>query len=78
MAEPTDIQPTVNIDGTQHIISDLSEKTQYYIGQLQDLQNQQNQLRGKLDQVEMAMNGFLGLVRAEIANQPDEDDDEDI
>lgn len=70
-----DVKPTVTIDGIQYIIEDLPERVRYCLNQIQDLQNQQNQHRARLDQCEMAVNGFLNTVREELANLNTDDDD---
>jgi len=70
----TDIQqkPTLVFDDNNYVIEDLSDKAQYLVGQLQDLAQQANATRARLDQLEVARNGFTELLREELAQTPAE------
>jgi len=70
----TDIQqkPTLVFDDNNYVIEDLSDKAQYLVGQLQDLAQQANVTRARLDQLEVARNGFTELLREELAQTPAE------
>lgn len=57
---------TVNIDGKDYIIENLSDGARYCIGQIQDLQQQAQAARARVDQLEMANQGFMNALRAEI------------
>ena len=52
----------------------MSEKAQYLVGQLQDLAQQGNATRARLDQIEVARNGFTDMLREELAAEPAEAD----
>jgi len=70
----TDVQekPTLVFDDNNYVIEDLSEKAQYLVGQLQDLAQQGNATRARLDQIEVARNGFTEMLREELAEAPAE------
>jgi hypothetical protein len=70
----TDIQekPTLTFEGKTHVIEDLSDRAKYFVGQLQDLQQQASATRAKLDQLDMARQGFENFLREEL-NAPAEE-----
>jgi len=70
----TDVQqkPTLVFDDNNYVIEDLSEKAQYLVGQLQDLAQQGNATRARLDQIEVARSGFTDMLREELAEAPAE------
>jgi len=70
----TDVQekPTLVFDDNNYVIEDLSEKAQYLVGQLQDLAQQGNATRARLDQIEVARSGFTDMLREELAAEPAE------
>ena len=70
----TDVQekPTLVFDDNNYVIEDLSEKAQYIVGQLQDLAQQANSTRARLDQIEVARSGFTNMLRAELTAEPAE------
>ena len=72
----TDVQtqekPTLVFDDNNYVIEDLSEKAQYIVGQLQDLAQQGNASRARLDQIEVARNGFTEMLREELTEEPAE------
>lgn len=70
----TDVQekPTLVFDDNNYVIEDLSEKAQYLVGQLQDLAQQANASRARLDQIEVARSGFTEMLREELAEAPAE------
>ena len=72
----TDVQekPTLVFDDNNYIIEDLSDKAQYIVGQLQDLAQQGNATRARLDQIEVARNGFTEMLREELVEEPAEAD----
>lgn len=70
-----EIEPTVTIDGTQYAVNSLSDRVKYALQQIQSMQGEQQQLRAKIDQFEMAVNGFLQLVREELDKVEEDDDD---
>ena len=70
----TDVQekPTLVFDDNNYGFEDLSEKAQYIVGQLQDLAQQGNATRARLDQIEVARSGFTEMLREELAAEPAE------
>lgn len=70
----TDVQekPTLVFDDQNYVIEDLSEKAKYLVGQLQDLAQQGNATRARLDQIEVARGGFTEMLRQELAGEPAE------
>jgi hypothetical protein len=69
----TQEKPTITLDDKNYIIEDLPETARYCIGQLQDLQQQSQATRARLDQLEMSSRGFTDMLRQEIAkmNEPE-------
>lgn len=65
---------TITLDGKNYIVDDLSDNAKYCLGQLQDIQQQTQVTRAKLDQLSMADRGFLQALRDEIAKseEPEE------
>jgi hypothetical protein len=68
----TEEKPTLVFEDNNYVIEDLSEKAQYLVGQLQDLAQQANATRARLDQVEVARTGFTDMLREELAADPAE------
>lgn len=70
----TEVQdkPTLVFDDKNYVIDDLSEQAKYLVGQLQDLGQQFNATRARIDQIEVARNGFTELLRQEL-NKPEEE-----
>jgi hypothetical protein len=62
---------TINFNGTEYNVEDLSDKAKYFIGQLNDLQLQGQQTRARLDQIEVASRGFTDLLGQEL-EKPEE------
>jgi len=74
MDEPTPVEQTVTIDGTQYAVSRLSETAKYCLNNIQDLQNQQAQARARADQCEMGIQGFMNTLRQDLeVNYEDEE-----
>ena len=70
--EPFEEKPTLVFEDNSYVIEDLSEKAQYLVGQLQDLAQQANATRGRLDQIEVARTGFTEMLREELVAKSDE------
>lgn len=49
----------ININGTEHNMEDLTQKSRYCIAQIQDLQQKQDSLQFQLDQVAVARQFFV-------------------
>lgn len=63
---------TITLDGKNYVVEDLNEKAQYCIGQLQDLQQQANAARARLDQLAMAEKGFMDMLKEAVNEEPEE------
>jgi len=59
-------KPTINIDGTEHVVEDLSDVAKGYIGQLQSIVSQTKELQNRLQQAEVARLGFIDLLKKEV------------
>jgi hypothetical protein len=72
----TDVQekPTLVFEDNTYVIEDLSEKAQYIVRQLQTISTEQNIARDALDRLEVARNGFVELLKAELHEEPAEAD----
>lgn len=66
-------KPTLVFDDKNYVIEDLSDQAKYIVGQLQDLNQQANATRARLDQIEVARSGFTELLRQEL-NKPAEEE----
>jgi len=71
----TEVQekPTLVFNDKNYVIDDLSDQAKYLVGQIQDLTQQSNATRARLDQLEVAKKGFTDLLGAEL-----EKDDEEL
>ena len=68
----TEEKPTLVFEDNNYVIEDLSEKAQYLVGQLQDLAQQGSATRARLDQIEVARQGFTDMLREELSEAPAE------
>lgn len=57
---------TISIDDKQYVVTDLSEKAQYCIAQVQDLQQQETSTKARLDQIQVAAKGFTDILKSEL------------
>lgn len=75
----TEIQdkPTLVFDGKNYTMDDLSDTSKYIVSQLQDLENQINMAKGRLDQLEVAKRGFTNMLGEEL-RKTDEEKQEEI
>jgi len=64
---------SINIDGTPHKIADLSELAKYYISHLQSVAAKIQNLKFEITQYEVTNNGFMELLRKEIAEPKTEE-----
>ena len=62
----TQEKPTITLDGKNYIVEDLPDGAKYCIAQIQDLQQQAQAARARVDQLEMANRGFVEALKAEI------------
>jgi len=64
---------TITLDDKTYVVEDLSEGAQYCLAQLQDLQQQGNAARARVDQLGMAEQGFMNALREEIRKSEEGD-----
>jgi hypothetical protein len=69
MTEVAPEQQSISLDGETYIIDDLSEKSKYFVSQLQDINQQIHKTKFDLNRLEVANNGFMTLLREEIAKE---------
>lgn len=64
----TDIQekPTLTFNDKNYVLEDLSDTAKYLVGQLQDLAQQGQATRARLDQIEVAREGFTARLEEEL------------
>jgi DNA-directed RNA polymerase subunit L len=60
---------TITLDDKTYTVEDLSQAAQYCLAQIQDLQQQSNTARARVDQLAMAEQGFMNTLRDEIAKE---------
>jgi|TARA_R100000084_G_C4592844_1_gene119322 hypothetical protein len=58
MAEVTDQEPVLVLGDKKYIISDLEPQAQYYVSQINFVQQQIDKTKQELDRHTMAYNGF--------------------
>ena len=59
---------TISLNDKEYKVEDLSEKAKYLVSQVQDMQTQANQSRARLDQIQVGITGFTGLLQEELEN----------
>jgi hypothetical protein len=63
---------TVTLNDTQYNVDDMSERGQYIVAQLGEIQEETQELKFKLDRLEVARKGFVELLSIEVEEQPAE------
>ena len=63
---------TVTLNDTQYNVDDMSDRGQYIVAQLGEIQEETQELKFKLDRLEVARKGFVQLLSAEVEEQPAE------
>ncbi len=63
---------TVTLNDTQYNVDDMSDRGQYIVAQLGEIQTETQELKFKLDRLEVARKGFVELLSAEVEEQPAE------
>lgn len=63
---------TITLDDKEYVVEDLPQAAQYCLQQVQDLQQQANAARARVDQLAMAEQGFISALREEIAKSEKE------
>jgi hypothetical protein len=59
---------TISLNDKEYKVDELSDKAKYLVSQVQDMQAQANQTRARLDQIEVGIRGFTGLLQEELEN----------
>lgn len=62
-------KPVITLDDKNYVIEDLSDKAKYRVGQLQDLGAQIGAARARLDQLQMANDGFVAALREKLKEE---------
>jgi Tfp pilus assembly protein PilN len=62
-------KPVITLDDQNYVIEDLSDKAKYMVGQLQDLAAQIGAAKARLDQLQMANDGFVAALREELKEE---------
>jgi hypothetical protein len=62
----------VTFKGVEYDVDSLSDKSKYFVNQLQDLNKQASQARAKLDQIEVAAKGFGDMLQEELEVETDD------
>lgn len=65
-------QATITLDDVTYVVDDLPQAAQYCLQQVQDLQQQANVARARVDQLIMAEQGFVAALKEEIAKGEEE------
>jgi len=65
---------TIVFGGEEYAVDSLSEKGKYLVVQIKDLQDQSRKLKAKLDQVEVAINGFSGYLQEELNAEEEQEE----
>ncbi len=68
----TEAVNTVTLNDVQYSVEDMSERGQYIVAQLGDIQNETQELKFKLDRLEIARKAFVELLEVEVVAQPAE------
>ena len=65
---------SISMNDKEYKVEDVTDKAKYLVSQVQDMQTQANQARARLDQIEVGIRGFTGLLQEELENPaPTED-----
>ena len=59
---------TITMNDKEYKVDEISDKAKYLVSQVQDMQAQANQTRARLDQIEVGIQGFSGLLQQELEN----------
>lgn len=63
---------SITLDDKEYVVEDLPQAAQYCLQQVQDLQQQANAARARVDQLAMAEQGFISALREELAKSEEE------
>ena len=64
---------TITMNDKEYKVDEISDKAKYLVSQVQDMQAQANQTRARLDQIEVGIQGFTGLLQTELENPTPEE-----
>ena len=59
---------TITMNDKEYKVDEISDKAKYLVSQVQDMRAQANQTRARLDQIEVGIQGFTGLLQQELEN----------
>ena len=65
---------TISMNDKEYKVEDLTDKAKYLVSQVQDMQTQANQARARIDQIEVGIRGFTGLLQEELENPAQTED----
>ena len=68
MSEVQD-KATLVFEDKNYVIDDLSDQAKYFVSQLQDLNQQANATKARLDQLDVARKGFTDLLREALSER---------
>jgi cell division protein ZapA (FtsZ GTPase activity inhibitor) len=57
---------TITIDGTEYNVADLNEQQKVYLAQITDINQRLGTLQFQADQLIMAKDGFVGVLKASL------------
>lgn len=57
---------TITIDDKEYSIDDFSDQAKYFLHHVQDVEEQMNQTKQKLEQLEITKVGFVRLLKEEV------------
>lgn len=70
-------EKTITLNGIDYDIDQVSEKAKYMVEQLKDLKIQQQQMRARLDQIDVCSRGFTQLLQTELEHPTKDKDSSD-
>lgn len=62
---------TVNIDGIEYNLADLSDKAKILIDHVADLDRKTASMRFQMDQIQVGRDAFFSMLKAELAEKPE-------
>ena len=58
---------TITLDGKSYLVEDLSDLAKHYVNQINSLQAEGATIQNKLQQCEVARQGFVAMLKEELA-----------
>ena len=71
----TEEKNTINVNGTEHNVADLTKEQQYMVVQVKDLDAKANNLKFQLDQITVAKESFSNALIKSIEEGSNETED---